>query len=314
MSLAKNRGESVRRRLLDGARLRGDNFNLVLTRYAIERLLYRLGQSSHRDHFILKGAALYSIWTAQSTAMAYRPTRDLDFWGSGSPAAEDIVATLREVLQVAVEDDGLEFLVDTIEGQAMREDAQYEGCRLHVEARLVSARIRIQIDFGFGDAITPAAQVEPYPTLLTDLPAPQLRVYPRETVVAEKFEALVSLGVLNTRMKDFFDLWTLSEHFNFNGELLQAAIIATFTQRQTGYPSQVPPALMTAFTSDPAKIAAWQSFGRRSEISDLPKLEEVALRLSEFLMPITIAILEGELWSKHWSASSGWQSSELSKS
>lgn len=303
----KNMGESVRQRLLNRARETGDNFNLLLTRYTLERLLYRLSQSPHRDGFVLKGAALYALWVEQAPSLPYRPTRDLDLLSRELPSPESITAIFREVLQTGVEDDGMEFLLDTLVVTPMRQEEKYVGCRLDIKAKLVSAQVGVQIDFGFGDAITPAAPMVSYPTILPESAAPRLRAYPHETVLAEKFEALVSLGLLNSRLKDFFDLWTLSNHFDINGETLRRAVRNTFARRQTALPAQVPPSLTPAFTGDALKISTWNSFGRRSEIEDLPDLATVAARIMELMWPVVQAAPSDAPWPLIWRPASGWQ-------
>jgi len=298
--MKSNVAASVRQRILHQARQRGEDNQGLLTRYAIERLLYRLSQSSHRERFVLKGAVLYLVWLEESAELRYRPTRDLDFWGSGSPTVEGVVAAFREILQTPVEPDGLEWLVDEIRGQTMREDADYEGCRLVLAARLDGAKIPLQIDFGFGDAITPAPGEVNYPTLLTDFAAPRLRAYPRETVIAEKFQALVVLEMANSRLKDFFDLWALSQSFEFEGRALRAAFLATFARRKTVIPADLPVALTPQFTRDAAKIAAWRAFGRRSRLADLPELESVAAHIAEFVWPVAEKARDGDSFEARW--------------
>ncbi len=192
-----NIGASVRARLLALARKRGEDFQLLLTRYVNERLLYRLSVSSHCRHFILKGAALFTLWTGKP----HRATRDLDFLGFGDPSEAHVRAMFTEVLALQVPDDGVIFEAESLEVGPIREDQEYGGVRLLLAARVTSARVRLQIDVGFGDAITPSAAEAEFPPLL-DFPAPRLRAYPRETVIAEKLEAMVQLGIANSRMKD----------------------------------------------------------------------------------------------------------------
>ncbi len=230
-----NIAASVRQRLMNKAREQKEAFDLVLIRFALERLLYRLSQSNHGHRFVLKGAMLFQIWSGQG----HRPTRDLDLLGTGAPSPAEFEQLFRDVCDQPVEDDGLVFLADTVQAAVMKEDEQYEGLRLKFEARLASARIPIQIDIGFGDAITPAANEILYPAIL-DFPAPTLMAYPLETVVAEKFQAMVMLGIANSRMKDFYDIWSLARTFEFSGPSLSSAIRATFERRQTDLPSKPP--------------------------------------------------------------------------
>ena len=210
---AKSRFKAIFRRTL--AREQKEDFSIVLTRYGLERLLYRLSQSAHRDRFVLKGAMLFQLWSGHP----HRPTRDLDLLGHGSPDPERFEGIFRDICRQNVEDDGLEFQSDSVRAESMKEDEEYQGLRLKLVSRLGNARIPIQIDIGFGDAVTPEPDEVIYPTLL-DGPAPTLKAYPRETVVAEKFQAMVMLGIANSRMKDFYDLWILMRQFEFSGPAL----------------------------------------------------------------------------------------------
>lgn len=277
--------ESVRQRILNEARRTKQDNGALLIRYAIERLLYRLSQSAHREQFVLKGAALYLVWLRDAPDIRARPTRDLDFWGSGTPDVAALIKAFQEVVRTPVEDDGLEWPLEAVRGEAMREDADYEGARLSLMALLGRAQIRVQIDLGFGDAITPSTTEVEYPTLLSTFAPPWVRAYPKETVVAEKLQALVVLGLGNTRLKDFFDLWTLAE-FEFDARVLKSAVKATFARRKTPLPTGVPIALTQAFTRDPAKVAIWKSFGRRNRLGELPELDEVAAIIESFVMPL----------------------------
>ena len=216
---------SVRQRLLNPLNLtseRSEDFRLILTRYRLERFLYRLSTSPHRDSFVLKGALLMQLWTSET----YRPTRDLDLLGRGV-ANTGYRKIFSEVCSQKVEDDGLTFLPDTIRADRIRDDEAYEGVRVRLEARLGKVRIALQIDVGLEDAIVPGPEELEYPTLLK-FPAPRLHAYSKESVVAEKFEAMVKLGIANSRMKDFYDLWVLAQRFEFESATLAAAIQATF--------------------------------------------------------------------------------------
>ena len=231
----RNIGASVRARLLDRARAERSDFQILLTRYALERLLYRLSVSPHRDRFILKGAMLFVTWVANP----FRPTRDLDLLGSGDNDTEAIAETFRVICAQPVADDGVIFDVAALEAAPIREEAEYGGVRVRTTATIDGARIPIQVDIGFGDAITPAPVEIDYPTLL-DAPAPHLRVYPVETVVAEKFEAMVTLGIANTRLKDFYDLWLIAQTFKFGRSTLSDAVQRTFERRRTALPADIP--------------------------------------------------------------------------
>ena len=241
----RNLAASVRQRLMNVARSQKEDFQLILTRYALERLLYRLSQSEYRDVFVLKGAMLFQLWGDQP----HRPTRDLDLLGRGENSIPRFERIFREVCDLAVEEDGLVFNAQSVRGETIKEDQEYEGLRLTLDCRLENARIPIQIDIGFGDVVTPAASELTYPVLL-DFPAPVLAVYSRESVVAEKFQAMVMLGIANSRMKDFFDLWVLARQFEFQGPMLCQAIRATFERRRTPVPAEVPLALSAEFSND----------------------------------------------------------------
>ncbi len=219
---------SVRQRLLNLSRDRKEEFQAVLTRYGLERLTYRLARSPHGDEFVLKGAMLFTLWTGEP----HRATWDLDLLGRGTIEVARLAKVFREVCEVAVDDDGLSFDGKGVRGERIREDLEYEGVRIHLGARLGVARIAIQVDIGFGDAVTPRPQKVTYPALL-DFPAAELKAYPREPVVAEKFQAMVVLGMGNSRMKDFYDVWALARGFNFDGETLCTSIRATFDRRRT---------------------------------------------------------------------------------
>lgn len=214
----RNMAASVRQRLMNIAKERKEDFGLVLTRYGLERLLYRLSKSNYRDQFILKGAMLFQLWSGH----IHRPTRDLDLLGQGDPAPERFQQVLCDICRQGVEDDGLEFHTESVRSERMKEDEDYLGVRIKLQATLASARIPLHLDIGFGDAINPDPSEVTFPTLL-DLPAPILKAYPRETVVAEKFQAMVMLGIANSRMKDFFDVWTLARQFEFSGPALCSA-------------------------------------------------------------------------------------------
>lgn len=274
----KNVAASVRARLLNHARAQGQPFDLVLTRYALERLLYRLGRSPVADRFALKGAMLVMTWFEAP----HRPTRDLDLLGFGDPNPKALIEVFHQVM-ARDEGDGLQFDVEGLRADPIREDVEYGGVRLRTRATLDGARIPIAVDIGFGDAIEPGLEVIDYPALL-GLPPPRLRAYARETVVAEKFQAMVVLGRANSRMKDFYDVWELSKHHRFDADRLQSAMAATFARRGTAIPTEPPDALTPAFTADPAKQAQWRAF---LDDLGLPPVElgVVMADLAAFLMP-----------------------------
>ncbi|RTL94242.1 nucleotidyl transferase AbiEii/AbiGii toxin family protein [Nitratireductor sp. ac15] len=277
----KNVGASVRARLLQLAKTSGQSFDLVLTRFALERLLFRLSQSRHADRFVLKGAMLMMSWFEDP----HRGTRDLDLLGFGDPEPEAMLATFRDILAVN-DDDGVEFDVDALRVDRIREELEYGGLRLRTTASISGARISLTIDIGFGDAMEPGAEMLDYPSMLA-FPAPRLRAYARETVIAEKFQAMVALGRANSRMKDFYDIWILSKSFDFAGDRLARAIAATFARRETTIPVDLPDALTPAFANDEQKQRQWNAFVRDVS-ADPGSLEDVIGALGEFLMPHAI--------------------------
>ncbi|TCU38645.1 nucleotidyl transferase AbiEii/AbiGii toxin family protein [Rhizobium azibense] len=277
----KNVGASVRARLLQLAKTSGQSFDLVLTRFALERLLFRLSQSRHADRFVLKGAMLMMSWFEDP----HRGTRDLDLLGFGDPEPEAMLATFRDILALN-DDDGVEFDVDALRVDRIREELEYGGLRLRTTASISGARINLTIDIGFGDAMEPGAEMLDYPSMLA-FPAPRLRAYARETVIAEKFQAMVALGRANSRMKDFYDIWILSKSFDFAGDRLARAIAATFARRETAVPADLPDALTSAFANDEQKQRQWSAFVRDVS-ADPGSLEDVVTSLAEFLMPHAI--------------------------
>lgn len=272
-----NIGASVRARLNNLARQRGQPFQILLTRFVLERLLYRLGTTSHRDRFVLKGAMLLTSWFSDPL----RPTQDLDLLGYGDPNADAMLAVFREVFAVEA-DDGVTFDVPGSTIETIREEFEYGGgLRLKTNATIDGARVRVIVDIGFGDAVEPAEIDLP---VLLDLPAPRLRAYRPETVIAEKFQAMVFLGRANSRMKDFYDIWVLSRSHEFADDALARAIRATFDRRVTEVPLGAPDCLTPAFAGDPAKQQQWSSFV--TDVAMQPgSLVDVVIDLQKFLMP-----------------------------
>lgn len=297
----KDMAKSVRARLTNRARDRKENAQLLMTRYVIERLLWRLSVSPYRQLFVLKGAMLFSLWTPTP----YRATGDLDLLGFGDNDPAQVAGLFRSVMTIPA-DDGIAFKPDTIASAAARVEDAYSGVRLDFEAELAGARLPIHVDIGFGDAITPDAQDIDYPSLL-NLPPPRLRAYPPETVVAEKFQAIAALGMINSRMKDFFDLWAIANTFDFVGSVLAAAIGATFARRDTPLPTQPPSALTAAFAE--AKQAQWSAFLRRTEISLGPEpFPEIQTQIISFVMPPTLSAANGTTFECRWPAGGPWTS------
>jgi predicted nucleotidyltransferase component of viral defense system len=269
---------SVRARLLALSREKGQALDFLLTRYALERLLYRLSVSPYRDRFVLKGAMLITTWFDDP----HRATRDVDLLGYGDPSPEPMLATFREIGNIAA-DDGITFDTEALRVDLIREELEYGGLRLRTTATLAGARIGVVIDIGFGDAVEPGLEEIDLPVLL-DLPTPQLRAYARETVVAEKFQAMVAFGRANSRMKDFYDVWVLAKSYDFNNDRLARAIAATFDRRGTPLPDALPDALTVEFARDETKRRQWVAFSADLAIATGP-FESVIEDLATFLMP-----------------------------
>ena len=303
----KDLAASVRQRLLNWSQRQQLDFQYVLTRYGIERLLYRLSRSPFSDQFVLKGAMLFVAWEGWSP----RPTRDVDLLGRGEHNADQLRSVFEALCRLEVEPDGLVFHPDMVKVTDLREDQAYGGQRVQLRASLGLARIDVQVDIGYGDAVLPPPARLTFPTLL-DLPAPVILAYPRETVVAEKYHALVTLGLANSRMKDFYDLWALARQFTFEGATLARAIESTFRRRQTPLPTSAPVALTADFYGDPNKRAMWQAFLTRNRLNaDGLQLDQVAERLREFLLPPTMAVAQGASFDQHWSADLSWHPATL---
>lgn len=252
---AKNVAASVRERLYQLAARRNEDFALILTRYALERLLYRLSLSEHRDRLILKGAMLFHAWTESP----HRPTRDLDLLGFGEPSQDRCREMLREICTIPDAGDGLTFALDYLAAEAIKEDDIYHGVRIRLTANLAQARIPIQIDIGFGDFVSPAPIDIDYPTLL-EMPVPRIRAYSMESVVAEKIEAMVSLGLLNSRMKDFYDVWFLARTFEFQSTTLRDALVGTFDRRKTPWSPASLVAVLAELGDNSPKQKQWRAF------------------------------------------------------
>lgn len=276
-----NLSASILARLLNLAKQRGDDYSLLLNRFALERLLARVSASPHADRFLLKGALLFALWYDTP----HRPTRDADLLGFGPDDEANLLATFREVAAMDL-GDGIVFDLESVKADAIREDNTYGGIRITLVARIGSARCALQVDVGFGDAVTPGPQTVAYPTLLDDFEAPTLRVYPVYTVIAEKYQAMVMLGQANSRMKDFFDLAVIARRTELDGATLARAIAATFARRQTALPTERPMALTKQFSEDAAKLRQWQAFLNKNRINAASLGDTVAL-LDDLLWPAT---------------------------
>lgn len=269
--------------------------------YAMERLLYRLSTSPHAGKFVLKGALLLNVWGMSRQ----RPTRDIDLLGQLPNQVPPLVSIVQDVCAQVVEPDGLAFDADSVAGTVIKEDADYEGVRITFRGTLQRMRIPMQIDVGFGDVVFPAITVVEYPVILGQT-APRLRCYSRETVIAEKFEAMVKLGFLNSRMKDFYDVWALSRQFEFEGAVLATAIEKTFARRGTPL-TREPTAFSPEFAADKAKIAQWRGFLRKSNLTAAPAdLVTVTGEVSAFLTPPAAALMAGIPFAQTWKPNGPW--------
>jgi hypothetical protein len=299
----KNVAASVRQRLLNRSKELQYDFNLVVTNYAIERLLTRLSLSGYADQFVLKGAQLFNVWMG----FPHRPTRDLDMLRIGSSEIPGIEGIFRDLI---VSDlpypDGIVFEPSTVSGEIIREDGVYHGIRLRISFSLSGVRDNLQIDIGFGDAVSPVVSRLEIASML-DFPPVMMLAYPKEAVVAEKLEAMVVLGIRNSRMKDFYDIRELSKHFSFRGDHLSQAIEATFNRRQTPIPIDEPYALTEGFVFDAAKRQQWGAFLRRLKIdTSLYPLEHVVADIRTFLLPAMESARIGNDWSAVWDPETGW--------
>ncbi|MCL2522975.1 MAG: nucleotidyl transferase AbiEii/AbiGii toxin family protein [Betaproteobacteria bacterium] len=271
---------SIRARLLTVAKAESSDFQQVIVRFALERILYRLTQSKYADRFLLKGALLFTLWYD----MPHRATRDADLLGFGASDLESVAQVFREIAAVAV-DDGIVFDPASVTVEEIRKEAGYGGVRVVIAGELAKARRKTQIDVGFGDAVTPGPVDSLYPVLLDDLPAPRLRAYPTYTVVAEKLHAIALLGMTNSRLKDYFDLSVLLERETLDADLLAQAIKATFERRGMTVPTELPVGLTDEFAHDPSRQALWQSFAKKNHL-DLEPLAAVVKRLRSSLEPV----------------------------
>ena len=304
--MIRNFAASIRARLYNKSKDSGVEFQLLLARYAGERFLYRLGVSSVRDRCILKGATLLAVWMEEP----YRSTRDIDLLALGRSDESSIREIVTAICTVACPEDGLLFDLDTMRISSIHTEQRYQGQRVKMVCRLGTARIPIQIDFGFGDVVTPAPHEMSMSTLIKGIPAPVVRVYPMVTSLAEKFDAMVSLGRRNSRMKDFYDVWALSEAFTFEGKALRKAIHRCFEQRRTPVFEETPVALTLAFYSDEALNTRWRDY--RYDVALLSTLPEsftvIGERVQNFFGPVHESIVANSSFDLHWPPGGPWES------
>ena len=288
-----NIAASVRQRLLNEAKRRDESFDYMLSLYARERFLARLTNSSHRDRLILKGATVFALWVD-----VHRPTRDLDFLGSGNFEGRAAVDLIDSILATPA-DDGLVFDRSSVTAEPIRESDEYRGVRVHLVAMLDTARIPMQIDIGLGDVVTPRARQATLPAILEDFPAPKVKVYPPETIIAEKLHAMVKLGIANSRMKDFFDVYVLASAREFGEAMLAKAVRRTFARRKTTIPGE-PFALTEDFYSDRQKQTQWRAFLRKSGVEIPDDFAAIGNRLRAFLLPLLTSARDGTKGGRTW--------------
>lgn len=299
----KNIGASVHQRLLDLDPDRQSDFNILLARYAFERWLYRLSKSLHRNRFLLKGAMLFLVWSRER----FRTTRDLDLFGFGDYSPEKLREVFIEICRTDVEPDGLTFDTSTLRVDPIRVEDEYQGQRVRTTAHIHRIRIPLQFDIGMGDAVWPAPEDVEFPTLL-EMPAPFIRAYCRETVIAEKFQSMFVLGMTNSRMKDFFDIVSLSEMFPFEGERLLKAIQTTFTRRENVAPTMMPLVFSEEFAHNPVKQMQWKAFAARSRLKSYDMdFFIVVEKVKVFLAPLVNAMIVRKEFSCFWPPGGPWR-------
>lgn len=299
-----NLSASVHQRLLNKAQDAGRPFHEMLQYYAMERFLYRLSRSPAGDRFVLKGALMLTVWRAATT----RSTMDIDLLGRTANDLESIREVMRAACTQAVEPDGMTFDPGRVTGERISGDSEYEGVRVRLRGRLGSARVHLQVDIGFGDVVSPEARIVEYPAFF-DHPTPRLRGYSRESAIAEKLHAMVRHDLLNSRMKDFYDIWILSRQFDFDGASLADAIRKTFARRETKLAERPIVAFTEAFYRDPAKTTFWLAFVRKFRLEPAPpSFEDVVLAVSTFLQPIIDALVRESSPNIQWKAGGPWKS------
>ena len=297
-----NIAASVHQRLLNMARASSRPFNELLQHYAIERFLYRLSNTGHADQFVLKGALMLSVWGRGTS----RPTMDIDLLGRIDNNLGGIADAVKDACVVSVVEDGLSYDPQSVMASRIAEDAHYEGVRVRVRGNLGNARITLQIDVGFGDVIVPGTLKVVYPALL-DYPAPELIGYTRESSIAEKFQAMVKLGALNSRMKDFYDIWALCQSFDFEGATISQAVRAAFGNRHTPVSAQ-PTVFEPSFAKDPGKDLQWRGFVAKSRLDNAPAaFEDAVAVIKAFLGPVAAALAEQKVFRGRWTAPGPWR-------
>jgi len=298
----QNISASVHQRLLNKARELGRPFNELLQYFSIERFIYRLSKTPHAPKFILKGALMFTTWNIQTT----RTTKDIDLLGRLENSVEAITEATKDICNQKVEPDGMSFDADSVVSIPIIEDAIYEGIRVNIRGNLGKSRVSLQLDIGFGDVVFPSESSVTFPTIL-DFPAPKLKGYSRESIIAEKFQAMIKLGELNSRMKDFYDIWLLSKQFDFDSHVLVEAINKTFKARRTDIPSK-PSVFKKSFAKDKMRETQWRAFLRKTVLVDTSQsFHEIITESKLFLVPVLSAVAAGKSFQKIWKAPGPWK-------
>jgi predicted nucleotidyltransferase component of viral defense system len=270
-------------------------FNELLQHFFIERFLYRLSQSSYKDRFILKGGLMLKLWYG----IEARPTKDIDMLGRVNNSIDNLKNIVKDIISVSVPDDGIVFDPNSVEGEEIRKDSEYQGVRVILKGSFDKIPVHIQIDFGFGDVVSPKPNWVDYPQLL-NFGIPRLQVYSVESLIAEKYHAIVYLGEYNTRLKDFYDIYLLAQNNNFDGDILSTAILATFHNRSTAIPSNTPVALSEGFYQDKEKLNLWKAFLEKSNLAYID-FHHVTQLLAKFLIPLSLALSNNQPFILNWS-------------
>ena len=293
----KNIAKSIRARLLNYAKQQNENFNTVMTQYVLQRLLYRLSISQYADNFLLKGAWLFVVWSNT----LHRPTKDIDLLGFGHNDPDELLTIFKSIVSLVVDEpDGVFFVMDSLNAAQIKEDDHYQGVRITGQATLDTAKVPFQVDIGFGDTVTPAAVEAQLPCLL-DMAEPQLRVYPVYTVVAEKFQAMVMLGIANSRMKDFYDIWVIAHTMVLDGDILSLAVKMTFEKRKTAVSTASLYVFSDEFKQDKAKQTQWKAFLNKNNLNDETEFTSIVSEIQRLLEPVYQSIAEQQSFSLQWS-------------
>ncbi|MEW6737692.1 MAG: nucleotidyl transferase AbiEii/AbiGii toxin family protein [Acidobacteriota bacterium] len=298
----KDLAASVRARLLQYSKNTGRSFNEILLYYSIERFLFRLSCSKYRERLILKGGLLIQILQGQHG----RTTKDIDLLGRLDNSLENIKTIIRECVTLEVPNDGIVFIADSIRTEEIAKDSEYQGVRVNLNWTLGQIKQTLKLDIGFGDAVVPQPTWIDYPEML-NFGKPRILGYSSESVIAEKFQAMIELDITNSRLKDFFDIWSLSQTQAFDGMILSKAIRTTFERRTTAIPIELPVALTEEFANNPQKQRQWKSFLNQLGLTTQEELSQIISMLGNFLIPVCQALISGRAFDQYWPAAGPWQ-------